>query len=77
MTVKYMTEIIAKVEKARDVIIYVSYDFDMWKFTMVKAGCKYELIRTIPPNQMAVWNIDILERFLNRMADDIEIGVIC
>jgi hypothetical protein len=75
MTVKYMTEIIAKVEKARDVFIYLSYDDNAWKFTMYKESKM--LSRAIPPNQMAVWNIDILERFLNRMADDIEIGVIC
>lgn len=77
MTVKEMIEVISKIEIKRKVNIYVSYDADIgWKFDMYGLE-ENNLTHVVPPNQIAVWDLDILERFLNRMADDIEVGVIC
>ena len=77
MTVKEMNEKISEIERERNVNIYVFYDKSIgWKFEMYGRN-DINLARVIPPNQIALWDLVILEGFLHRMASDIEVGVIC
>lgn len=78
MTVKDMLEKITEVEKRRKVSVYITYDAVLgWKFKMYgRAGnSDVGVVRTIQANQIAIWDIVILENFLESMADAVEIGV--
>ena len=78
MNIQDMLTKITEIEKRRNVVIYINYDTTIgWKFSMYggSGSAKVGLTRTIPPNQIAIWDIVILEGFLESMADGIEIGV--
>ena len=78
MKIQEMLETITAVEKRRNVIVYIHYVTELgWKFVMYGRSGKSDmgLSRTIPPNQIALWNIEMLENFLESMADAAELGV--
>lgn len=80
MKIQEMLETITRVEKERNVNVYLRYDMDTgWAFEMWGKfkGDDISLTHVVPSNQIAIWDVSILECFLHRMASDIDIGVIC
>jgi hypothetical protein len=51
--------------------------YDTWAqcYSFMMDDRKRELTRNVPVTEIMTWSIDILERYLNQMAHDLEIGV--
>lgn len=76
MQIQEMLEKITEIEKRREVSVYISYDTELgWTFKMYGRSGKHNLrmARTIPPNQITLWDIGMLENFLESMAECIEL----
>lgn len=80
MTVHEMMKKIAEVEREKGVFIYVKYDIytDTYNFSIEKGEQKGKrgIIGHVLTNEIVTWNIDILEDYLNKLADELLSGVI-
>ena len=75
MIIQEMAEKITEIEKTRGVSIYMKYDTWTQCYSFMMDDRKRELTRNVPVTEIMTWSIDILERYLNQMAHDLEIGV--